>query len=99
MLALARLAILRGLVLTGPMFWTVAVAHAQGEILCPPPPLPGNPLPALSSADGRSFIAPGISAGAAVFMESRSWFGEPDFNLGGSADDWAEGYLEPQVSA
>jgi len=79
------------------MLWAVSVAHAQGDILCPSPPLPGHPLPAFSSADGRSFIAPGISAGAAVFMENRSWFGESEFNVLGSADDWAEGYLEPQI--
>ena len=79
------------------MLWAVSVAHAQGDILCPAPPLPGHPLPGFSSADGRSFMAPGISAGAAAFMERRSWFGESEFNFGGSADDWAEGYLEPQI--
>ena len=93
----ARDLALMGLALAGTMASEISVAYAQGEILCPSPPSTQHPLPSFSNSDSSSFVITGLSAGAAAFMERRSWFGEPDFNVGGSSDDWAEGYLEPQI--
>lgn len=84
----------RALALTSTILCTVSEAQAQIS-LCPTDP--EKALYSIESARGQSFVTANVSAGIAVFLERAPWFGEPEFNLGGDPDDWAEGFIEPQL--